>query len=297
VNKSNGLLALSLAAFLVTSPLVAKDKPEWRNGPLGDRFYGSVGYYKPSLRTQAGISNSDKELGALISFEDSLGLSDSKGTAIVGLGWRISKRNSLSLNYFKLDRESTQDSEINVILNPDPPLPEYPDGVDVTVTVPLSSVFNIESIDITYAFSAIAKEKHNLAIGFGLALQNLEFGFTPTENCDDPLLCDAIGPREAKATAPLPTLKVVYQYAINDKWIVDVNAGYFALSLELANDEDLSGQILDVGAKVRWKTWKHAGFNLGYKYFDVDLDYENDKVIAAADYDYRGFVLGVEAYY
>ena len=45
---------------------------------------------------------------------------------------------------------------------------------------------------------------------------------------------------------------------------------------------------------------KHVGFNFGYKYFDVDLDYERSGTIpykAAADYDYRGFVLGVDAYF
>jgi hypothetical protein len=289
MKKSNGLLTLALAAFLLSSPLVAKDKPEWRNGPLGERFYATIGYYKPSLRTEASVSDSEGNLGALISFEDTLGMSDSEGTAIIGAGWRISKRNSLSVNYFKLDRSSTQDSTINIYIDTDPPREE-------DVTLPLSSVFNIQSMDITYGFSAIATEKHNLAIGLGLAVQDLEFGFRPSENCVGEV-CSLVEPRSAKATAPLPTLKLLYQYAITDKWIVAANIGYFALSLELDDNEDLSGQIWDAGASIAWKTWKHVGFKLGYKFFDVDFEYEKRELKAEANYDYRGFVLGVEAYY
>jgi hypothetical protein len=287
------LLPLALVLVSVSTSAAAKEKPEWRSWPGGDRFYGSIGYYRAELQTRAAISDLDGNLGGKISFEDSLGLSDSKGTALVSFAWRISKRNSLSVNYFKLDRSATQNSTIDIIIpNPEPP----PDTIEADVTLPLSAVFNIESTDITYAFSAIAKEKHNLAVGVGLAVQDLQFGFKPTEDCTDPE-CDLINPQEAKTTAPLPTVKLAYDYAINDKWLVGVSAGYFALSLELDSDVDLSGRIIDLGAKVRWKTWKHAGFNLGYKFFDVDFEYEEGLFKAEADYDYRGFVLGIEGFY
>ena len=168
--------------------------------------------------------------------------------------------------------------------------------------LPISSVFDSESIDITYAFSAVFREKHNLAFGIGLALQNLTFGWRPSENCPAEDLCSLVEPKEAKATAPLPTFKVVYQYAITDKWIVDTDIGYFALDLELDSEkgEKMIGQICNASAAIRWKTWDHVGFNLGYKFFDVDLDYERSGNIpykAAANYDYRGFVLGVDAFF
>jgi hypothetical protein len=292
---------LFLAIIVALSPAVgmAKEKPEWRSWPLGDRMTGSVGYYRPKLNTQAAIATQGDEVGVLISFEDTLGLSDTKGTGILGVKWRISKRNELSFNYFKLDRSSDQDVAVDFFINiddADPPIDEK-----FSVELPISSVFNIQSIDITYAFSAIFTQKHNLAFGLGLALQQLEFGFRPSDNCTG-VYCSQVEPKEAKATAPLPTFKVVYQYAINDKWIVDTNIGYFALDLELDSEkgENMSGQIVNASAAIQWKTWDHVGFNLGYKYFDVDLDYERSGTIpykATADYDYRGLVLGVDAFF
>jgi len=288
---------LLLAIVIGLSPAIgaAKEKPEWRSWPLGDRLVGSVGYYRPKLNTQAAIATQDETIGALISFEDTLGLSNTKGTGILAVKWRISKRNELSLNYFKLDRDSDKDVALRVFVDET----ECAGGCDVQL--PISAVFDIESVDLSYAFSAIFTEKHNLAFGLGLALQNLKFGFKPSENCED-ALCSLIEPKEAKATAPLPTLKVIYQYAINDKWYVNTDLGYFALDLELDDEkgENIGGRIWNVSAGIQWKTWKHVGFSLGYKYFDVDLDYERSGTIpykAAADYDYRGFVLGLDGYF
>jgi hypothetical protein len=195
------------------------------------------------------------------------------------------------MGYFRLDRDSDKDSTIVIFVNTDPP-------EEQEVSLPLSSVFNIESVDIGYSYSVIFTEKHNLGLGLGIALQNLEFGFEPSPNCDNPN-CDRVEPRSAKATAPLPTFKIVYQYAINDKWIVDTDIGYLALELELDADsnEDLEGRIWNVSAGIRWKTWDHVGFQVSYKYFDVDVDYQKRSLVAEADYDYRGFLLGIDAYF
>lgn len=284
-----------LAVFaLLSQPAVAKERPEWRSWPLGARITAAIGYYDPKLETKGAVSDANGNLGALISFEDTLGLSDNEGTAIGFLNWRISKRNALGLNYFKLNRSASQDSTIVIaVANPSPP----PDFLQTEVTLPISAKFNIQSLDITYTFSPIFTERHNLGIGLGLALQELEFGYQASENCES-ILCEQFGPpRIANSTAPLPTLKLVYQYAINDKWIVDTSIGYFALDLELDTNENIDGSLWNVGAGIRWKAWEHAGFSLGYKYFDVDLGYEKRNLAAKAIYKYQGFVVGADAFF
>ena len=59
-----------LAAVIALSPAlgVAKEKPEWRSWPMGDRLVGSVGYYRPKLNTEAAIATQGEDLGAYISF-------------------------------------------------------------------------------------------------------------------------------------------------------------------------------------------------------------------------------------
>ena len=60
--------ALLLAAIVALTPLagVAKEKPEWRSWPLGDRFFGTVAWFRPNLDTEVGISDSSGNIGALI---------------------------------------------------------------------------------------------------------------------------------------------------------------------------------------------------------------------------------------
>lgn len=279
-------------------PVAAKDKkplPEWRSWPNGQRLVVSAGLYKPKMNTSAIVSDSNGNLGAGISFEDTLGLDKNKSTAFFAFNWRISRRNALAVNYFKLDRSSTQESTINIWA-------EIPPGSgtieDTEVTLPLSATFNIESFDITYAFSPIFTEKHNLGLGIGLAVQSLQFGFRRTEECLVPD-CILFGPepREAKSTAPLPTLKLVYSYMINDKWQFRTNLGYFALELELDSAEKIGGSIWNAEAGVRWLTWKHVGFNLGWKLFDVNIDYAKRDLRAEAEYQYSGLFLGIDAYF
>jgi hypothetical protein len=292
-----GFKKMSVAILVagISMSAVAKEKPEWRSWPLGSRMVGALSYYMPRLQTEAAVSDSNGNLGALISFEDTLGLSDNEATPLAFVGWRISKRNYLEVNYFKLDRSATQDSTIDIAVTNDSPPPDY---LTESITLPLSAVFNIQAIDVTYAFSPIFTAKHNLGLGIGLALQKLEFGYQASENCNVEPACSQFGaPRQAKSVAPLPTFKLIYQYAINDKWLIDTNIGYFALDLELDSKENIGGQIWNASAAIHWKTWKHVGFNLSYKYFDVDLDYEKRDLQAAANYDYRGFAVGMNAYF
>jgi hypothetical protein len=153
VKSSNRVSVLHLAIIAVAMaglalPAVAKDKkplPEWRSWPNGKRLMVSAGLYKPKMNTTATVSDANGNLGVGISFEDTLGLDKNKSTGIVSFNWRISKRNALSANYFKLDRSSTQDSTIQIfVTNPSPP-PAY---LEQDITLPLSATFNIESFVI-----------------------------------------------------------------------------------------------------------------------------------------------------
>ena len=69
------------------------------------------------------------------------------------------------------------------------------------------------------------------------------------------------------------------------------------MELELDQSENLGGRIINATAGIRWKTWDHFGFNLAYKKFDVEIDYRKRDLRAAAEYKYKGFVLGIQGYF
>jgi hypothetical protein len=272
----------------VFSPLtIAKEKPEWRSWPLGDRLVGSVAYFKPKLDTEVAIGTSQGEIGALVNFESSLGMEDTKGTVLAGGSWRISRRNALSFSYFKLDRGSSQGTGISIKLGDEIFTPD--------VDLPIEAFFNIEATNLIYSFSAIMNEKMDLALGIGLSMQDLEFGVQQTEDCAFPP-CDRKR-EDFAAAAPVPTLNIRYRYAFSDKWIGALNLGWLAVSADLDNDEKIDGEVWTASAALRWKTWKNVGFNLGYNFFDLDVDWDKGNTKAAAVYSYKGFVFGIDAYF
>ena len=98
-------------------------------------------------------------------------------------------------------------------------------------------------------------------------------------------------------TAPLPTLKGGFTYAITDKWLFDLALGWLAVSLELDDEEDLSGRILTATTGVRWKAFKYASFGLAYSAFDVEIDYRKRDLLGNLTYRYRGPILSVKFNY
>jgi hypothetical protein len=268
-------------------PVVAKEKPEWRSWSLGDRFWGSVAWFRPNLDTSVSIGDSSGNVGATINFESTLGLADSKSTVLAGLGWRISKRNSLAFDYFKLDRSASQTNGVTITVGDETFTPDR--------DFPIGSYFDIEAFNLLYSFSAIMNPKMELAFGVGLSLQDLSFGVQQTDDCGGPIC--SLKTENFASTAPLPTLNARYQYAIGDKWILGANVGWLAVSADLDSSEKLSGEIWNAYAGVRWKTWKHVGFNLGYNYLDLDVDFDKRNLKASAIYKYNGPVLGIQGYY
>ena len=73
--------------------------------------------------------------------------------------------------------------------------------------------------------------------------------------------------------------------------------GWLAVSAEIDNNEDVSGEIWNAAANLRWKTWDHVGFNLGYNYFDVDIEYAKRNARADVIYEYKSFSLGIDGYF
>ncbi len=279
-----GFLPLMIA--LLSCSAVAKEKPEWRSWPTGERVVGSIAIYWPKLDTKVTIGDSEGNVGALISFEQTLGLSDNKATAFGYLDWRFFKRHSLSFNYFELNRSSSQAAGVVISIG----------GESFEANLPINTFFDIEALEIHYSYSILFDRKKDLSIGIGVSMQNLGFGLQQTEDCGVPIICDDLR-ASYKTTVPLPTLNVRWVYAFTDKWLLDIGAGWLAVELELGDKEDLEGSIWNATGVVRWKTWQHVGFNFGFKHFDVNVDYRKRDAIATLKYEYNGLVFGVEGYY
>jgi hypothetical protein len=275
-------IGLFLVTLMAGSPAAAQSGSDWQDWPLADRWIVSAGLFAPDLDTTLIVTDENQIIGTGINFEQNLGLDDSKNTALVGIDWRIAKRHLLSYRYFDLSRSgNTTDSTVVIAI-----------GEKVfDVTLPIRSFFDITANELSYSYSLLFDERKELAIGIGFSVQDLALGLQGTASSPQP---GAIINSRLNSTAPLPTLNIGFDYAFTDRWIFVSKLGWLAVEADFGADEDLSGEIINALVGISWHAFKHVGFFARYQVFDVDVDYLDEGVLFAIDYDYRGPVVGVD---
>lgn len=275
-------IGLFLVALIAGSPAAAQSGSDWQDWPLADRWIVSAGLFAPDLDTTLIVTDENQIVGTGINFEQNLGLDDNKSTGLIGIDWRFAKRHLLSYRYFDLSRSgNTTDSTVVIAI-----------GEEVfDVILPIQSFFDITANELSYSYSLLFDERKELAIGIGLSVQDLALGLQGTASSPQP---GAIIDSRLNSTAPLPTLNVEFDYAFTDRWIFVSKLGWLAVEADFAADENLSGEIINANVGVSWHAFNHVGFFARYQVFDVDVDYLDDGVLFAIDYDYRGPVVGVD---
>ena len=277
--KTAKLNTAFLLLIVGLSPIAAQGA-DWEDWPTADRWNIGVGYFVPKLDTKLLVTDADGNVGTGISFEKSLGLDDSQATAMLSVDWRFFKRHTVSYRYFALNRSATTTSSVRVVIGDN----------EFDINLPIQSYFDITAHEVAYSYSLVFDEKMELFVGLGISLQDLAFGIQGTES--SPIPGDDLSATLA-STAPLPTLNIGFDYAFSDKWLFQSRFGWLAVELDLGADEDLSGEIINANAGIMWKAFKNVSFFAQYQLFDVNVDYLDESVRFAIDYDYNGPVLGV----
>jgi len=257
---------------------MADNHTDWRTWPTGDRAGIAVGAYFANLDTKVGLGTS--ELGTIIDFEGDLGLEDSKTRPLVSGFWRISKRNKLSIEYYKLDRSADYVVEREIIIPPD---------IDIEPGDGVQSFFDVQTTTINYSFSFVMRERHDLFAGLGLSWQNYKIGIRDVNDVQQSI--------SFKASAPLPAINVGYNFAFNDKWVWRNKIGGLVVSADLDSDVKFSGSVWDGATGIEWRVWDYISLAASYKFFRVDVD-ATDKptdVTAAIKYLYHGPAITIAA--
>lgn len=257
----------------------AQDADDWTQWPMGQRFRISLGAYVPSLDTQVRVDRADGLIGTTLNFEQNLGMRDTAILPTFNFGWRFARRHNLGVSYFELNRSGSEISETEIRIG---------DKV-FNVDLPLSSFFDIKVLSTSYSYSVLFDAKKELALSFGLSLQELEFGLQGNPGGGQ------LVQENDDLTAPLPTFGISGGYAFTDKWIFRGSVGLFAVELDWDDEDNLNGNILDFNLVLFYQPFKHYRFGLAYTDFDVDLDWTKRGKFTEINYDYKGpmFLFGV----
>ena len=251
------LSAVAILTLCEPGNALAEERPAWRDDPLGSRFALGVGLFKPKLDTKVRLDSSSGRVGTLVDFESTLGMDDDDRLPLLMGYYRVAKNHRITFEYFRLDRNGTAVSDAPIRFG----------EVVFPANLPLSSYFNVDVYSFAYAYSIIHDRRKELAFNVGLQFQDLETGISG--NVGPGLLAE-----DADAVAPLPTFGGSFDYAFNEQWIFTSMIGVFAIEIDLGDDSDFSGEIVQINAGVTWKAFENVGFALQYNYFNVDVGVE-----------------------
>jgi hypothetical protein len=251
---------------------------DWEDDPTGKRFYLAGGAFFPRLDTVIRVDAADGTLGTTIDFESTLGMDRSDALPIVRGHYRFNKRHRLNFGYFDLERSGLSASEVEIRFG----------DVTFPANLPVSSFFDVKVYDLSYGYTLTHSDKWDVDISVGLSLQEISIGIQGN------IL--GVLKEETDVTAPLPTFGASGTYALSEKLLLSGRAGFFAIDLDL-DSSNFSGQIIDLSLMLFHQTFEHVGFGVGYVFFDIDVDYDDDSLDISANYQYRGPMALVGVYF
>ncbi|MFQ5995255.1 MAG: hypothetical protein ACE5K1_09170 [Acidiferrobacterales bacterium] len=267
MRKIISVVVIVLLAALLVSPAFAakkKDKPGWEGW---DRWNIDVGAFLSQQSTNIRLDATDGSFGTQINFEDNLGLDSRQTDPRIDVLWRYKKRSSLSLSYFKLDRDAV--APLTVTLR-------FGDIVlDPVVSPAVRTVYNIEVISAQWGYSFFRTPKWDARFTIGIYAMDI---FAAIQ---DPAAAQT---DQGDVLAPLPVFGMGFDRKLTGKWHLQGKFNYFQIEAE----NEYKGSLVDFLVAATHHTFKNVGFGVGFNSTQLDIDSTDKDFSGALDIKYRG---------
>lgn len=238
---------------------------------LSDRFVIGAGGMQANLDGTASLNSSGIIDGGNIDLQDDLGFDDTESIWAAKFKWRITDKFNLSLEYLEIDQSNTYAISENI---------KWGDLVFQTGTA-VDAKFNLGFTQLFLGYSLIKTEQAELGIGGGLHFLDIEAKLGGAAIVNG--ISTTYAAESADFLAPLPNFGVYGGYAFSPKWYVGATVDWLDLSID-----DYSGSLTGVGVNIQYQAFEHAGFGVGYKYFNVNVRVKASDWNGKVDYTYHG---------
>jgi hypothetical protein len=163
-------------------------------------------------------------------------------------------------------------------------------GVTYPIGTQIDSLFNFDIIRGTYSYAVLQDERMRIAVGLGIYVVPLEYGFSATTTGPGGGQSSVDG---ADITLPLPALALRSEFQLVPRLFL--NASIDVMYLEI---DGFQGSLLDVNAGLEYRPWKHVGIGLGYNGMsvraeaeDTSSDYPGADFVGTVDVRFTGLML------
>jgi hypothetical protein len=220
-----------------------------------DAWYLSAGALLAESNVTANLNSGPIGAGALIDFEDDMGLDETNLIGLFDARWHFTKRWQLEVEYFKLDREN--EKQVQRVIDWG--------NLNIPINGVAKGTFNIEDFRVGVGYSFFRTKDKEFGVGLGAHVAKLGAGLSTR----------SLGSEVASQTAPLPFLTVYARMALTDRWLLSMRVD--RLSLDTG---DINGKIFSSGLDLIYQPWRHFSIGLGYR----DINFQVSSVSA----DWRG---------
>lgn len=252
---------------------------------LNDRYRIYLGGFFPNVESEIAINGATGNPPPLDA-EGTLGIEDSDSVLWGGARWRISRRNQLEFEFFKLNR----DGFVNAV--PDP----IEVGDFLIESGSIGSAFDLSLGRLTYGFSLARNERMDVQIKAGLHIAEIDVRLLLGGNiCDvsmgemSPCPGSVAAAESQDITAPLPHFGGSFAYAFSPRLTGRFQVIGFALEID-----SIDGSLVEVDVDVNWNPWRHFGFGAGIRYFNVEIEATSSDLDGKFEFDYFGPVIYFE---
>jgi hypothetical protein len=282
LGKNKYLYVLFVAGLLFFIQPVWAENPTSHDTPW-EKFSLTAGYFISNVDTDLSVGS---DLGITVNAEDLLGLDTTNSVFRIGASWRFTdnRRHRLDLTWFSFRRDGSTTVGRDFTIK---------DDEDNEIVVPAGSQVNTKfDLDIykaAYSYSFFQDDRVDLRFSLGLYVMPIDIGLQATGliNVDE----------TERFTAPLPTLGLRADFAINPKCFLRTGLEVFYLEIN-----EFTGTIYESHVAVEYLPWKHFGFGLGFNTFNLNIesdgeDYWEIDFKGELDFRYSGLLLYAKLFY
>lgn len=231
------------------------------------------GWFFPQFDTDLRV-DSRLDTGTRVNLEDDLGLEHSTHTWFAGAKWRFFKRHRLTVEYWKTERSASRGLSRAITVEDE----VYQLGAR------MDTHFNLEMVPVSYSFSFLKSERHELAASLGVHWSRLEFGLLGSASVPvNGAMEDGNTSVDIRPDLPLPLLGLDYEFKVTDNWKLSTRAGYFSMDIK-----DVDGSLIAAGIETEYWLGKHVAAGFGVDYFKLGVRADLDSFRGDTEYSYVG---------
>jgi hypothetical protein len=237
-------------------------------GDVPDLVQVQVGSLITRLETEVGVNVADGAIGTTIQFEDAFGLSETNAVFRLEGVWRIHGRHLLDFGYVQYNRANTTRIADEIVF----------EGFTFQANAEVRGTFEARFPTIAYRYDMLHLPEVRIAVTAGACYLRLGAALEANGGVVGPGGSTVTGTFEEDEDLeyPVPLVGLRVDWAISRRFAMQLYHRYFYL-----DRSDLSGDMIEGGARLDWFFSRHLGAGIGFERTTITIrSYEDEDVEA-----------------